>query len=63
MVPDLLGDLLDGDDFSAAFDDNVVVVVVVVAGDVIGEVALVRIRILREEKQYFAKTICLRLDI
>ena len=54
MVPDLLGDLLDGDDFSAAFDDNVVVVVVVVAGDVIGEVALVRIRILREEKQYFA---------
>ena len=62
MVPDLLGDLLDGDDFSAAFDDNVVVVVVV-AGDVIGEVALVRIRILREEKQYFAKTIYLRLDI
>ena len=60
MVPDLLGDLLDGDDFSAAFDDNVVVVV---AGDVIGEVALVRIRILREEKQYFAKTIYLRLDI
>ena len=60
MVPDLLGDLLDGDDFSAAFDDNVVVVV---AGDVIGEVALVRIRILMEEKQYFAKTIYLRLDI
>ena len=59
MVPDLLGDLLDGDDFSAAFDDNVVVV----AGDVIGEVALVRIRILMEEKQYFAKTIYLRLDI
>ena len=61
MVPDLLGDLLDGDDFSAAFDDNVVVVVV--AGGVIGEVALVRIRILMEEKQYFAKTIYLRLDI